>query len=195
MGTATWANLPASHKMMDPRYRGITSLQIPQVVTSNRATVKIICGEYQAFKAPFRTLSPIQNTWILRYRLVCDSGIEPKRIYSDSLHSGRSWLFRFQKRKLVGEEHLVVYTDGDEISVSTEANSVRLSWYPGSLLGNRSPGWPNRNEYQEECGLLLKSTKWYLYQTSETLEDRKEIINGKIEKSGNSCTWYRESKK
>jgi len=31
-GLQLWANLPSSHKMMDPRYRGVSSNQIPQVV-------------------------------------------------------------------------------------------------------------------------------------------------------------------
>ena len=30
-GFQLWANLPASHKMMDPRYRGLTADQIPEV--------------------------------------------------------------------------------------------------------------------------------------------------------------------
>ena len=30
-GFQLWANLPASHKMMDPRYRGLTNDEIPEV--------------------------------------------------------------------------------------------------------------------------------------------------------------------
>ena len=30
-GFQFWANLPASHKMMEPRYRGILSGEIPEV--------------------------------------------------------------------------------------------------------------------------------------------------------------------
>src|SRR5512140_2873087 len=34
-GFQLWANLPASHKMMDPRYRGHTSDAMPEITTSS----------------------------------------------------------------------------------------------------------------------------------------------------------------
>src|ERR1044072_6801334 len=34
-GCQLWANLPASHKMMDPRYRDVKSGQIPEVTLEN----------------------------------------------------------------------------------------------------------------------------------------------------------------
>src|SRR5271157_5825534 len=40
-GFQLWANLPASHKMMDPRYRGITSDQIPAVAGPDGTTIKV----------------------------------------------------------------------------------------------------------------------------------------------------------
>jgi hypothetical protein len=43
-GFQLWANLPASHKMMAPRYRGILAKEIPTVV-SGGATIKVIAGK------------------------------------------------------------------------------------------------------------------------------------------------------
>ncbi|MDA8106645.1 MAG: hypothetical protein M0Z71_14865 [Nitrospiraceae bacterium] len=43
-GFQLWANLPASHKMMDPRYREVKSDQIPDKKLSSGASVRIICG-------------------------------------------------------------------------------------------------------------------------------------------------------
>jgi hypothetical protein len=43
-GFQLWANLPATHKMMDPRYRDVTSGQIPEVALGNGITAKIVCG-------------------------------------------------------------------------------------------------------------------------------------------------------
>src|SRR5512139_3879439 len=34
-GFQLWANLPASHKMMDPRYRGLTAAEIPEVTDAD----------------------------------------------------------------------------------------------------------------------------------------------------------------
>jgi redox-sensitive bicupin YhaK (pirin superfamily) len=43
-GFQLWANLPASHKMMDPRYRDVTSNQIPEVMLDKGVNAKIISG-------------------------------------------------------------------------------------------------------------------------------------------------------
>jgi hypothetical protein len=43
-GFQLWANLPAKQKMMDPRYRDITSAMIPEVKLENGAVIKIVCG-------------------------------------------------------------------------------------------------------------------------------------------------------
>ena len=40
-GFQLWANLPASHKMMDPRYRDVISEQIPEVVLESGAKIPI----------------------------------------------------------------------------------------------------------------------------------------------------------
>ena len=46
-GYQLWANLPASHKMMTPRYREVKQSQIPEVKLDSGAKVKIICGQDQ----------------------------------------------------------------------------------------------------------------------------------------------------
>ncbi len=43
-GFQLWANLPASQKMMAPRYRGITADRIPEVELENGARIKVIAG-------------------------------------------------------------------------------------------------------------------------------------------------------
>jgi len=43
-GFQLWANLPASHKMMDPRYRDVKRGEIPEVSMEGGALVKIVCG-------------------------------------------------------------------------------------------------------------------------------------------------------
>lgn len=51
-GFQLWANLPASHKMMAPRYRGITAGQIPVVQLYNGSVVQLICGNFQGVRGP-----------------------------------------------------------------------------------------------------------------------------------------------
>ncbi|MDQ1350168.1 MAG: quercetin 2,3-dioxygenase [Acidobacteriota bacterium] len=44
-GFQLWVNLPASHKMMPPRYREVKQKQIPEILFDNDVKIKILCGE------------------------------------------------------------------------------------------------------------------------------------------------------
>lgn len=57
-GFQLWANLPAKHKMMNPRYQGITSDEIPTIKTPDGAKIKVICGTING------TTGPVQNVMI-----------------------------------------------------------------------------------------------------------------------------------
>lgn len=56
MGFQLWANLPASHKMMDPRYRDITKDDIPVVALENGVNVKVIAGVVEGIKGPVQDI-------------------------------------------------------------------------------------------------------------------------------------------
>ena len=55
-GFQLWANLPRRDKLMDPRYREITSGQIPAVKTAEGATVRIICGDVGGVRGPVKEI-------------------------------------------------------------------------------------------------------------------------------------------
>jgi len=55
-GFQLWANLPASHMMMDPRYRDVDSGQIPEVALGNGITARIICGRVDGAEGPVRDI-------------------------------------------------------------------------------------------------------------------------------------------
>ena len=55
-GFQLWANLPASHKMMDPRYREVKTSQIPEVALAKGVKVKIISGQVNGTKGPVRDI-------------------------------------------------------------------------------------------------------------------------------------------
>jgi redox-sensitive bicupin YhaK (pirin superfamily) len=50
-GFQLWANLPASHKTIEPKYRDVKEKDIPEVEAGN-ARVKIICGNLGGKKGP-----------------------------------------------------------------------------------------------------------------------------------------------
>lgn len=51
-GFQLWANLPASQKMMHPRYRDVGAADIPEVKTDRGAAIKIISGEVDGVRGP-----------------------------------------------------------------------------------------------------------------------------------------------
>ncbi len=55
-GYQLWANLPATHKMMEPRYRGVESAQIPEVRSDSGAAVKIVCGTVYGVSGPVKEI-------------------------------------------------------------------------------------------------------------------------------------------
>jgi hypothetical protein len=55
-GFQLWANLPAAHKMMDPRYREVTSTQIPEAALDGGVVVKVIAGEVSGVRGPVRDI-------------------------------------------------------------------------------------------------------------------------------------------
>jgi quercetin 2,3-dioxygenase len=151
-GFQLWANLPASHKMMDPRYRGVTSEQIPVVTTGGGATLRIICGEVDGTKGPVQDV--VTDPEYL------DVTIPPKSEFTHATRPGYTVLayvidgkacFCQQKNPfayevegvnyfdtpsdpLVPNATLVLFDDGERIVVSTEDEPVRFLLMAGKPI-------------------------------------------------------------
>jgi quercetin 2,3-dioxygenase len=134
-GFQLWANLPASQKMMSPRYRDVTSDQIPEVTLPNDIRVKIIAGEVKGTKGAVQDIV-IDPTYL-------DVTIPPRSEFRHPTKPGHtvfayvfdgSAFFDPEKKDLVGNEHLVLFGDGDEVVVSTESQSGRFLFLSGKPL-------------------------------------------------------------
>jgi hypothetical protein len=55
-GFQLWANLPATQKMMAPRYREIKAAEIPQVTLASGATVRIVSGAVAGVCGPVQEI-------------------------------------------------------------------------------------------------------------------------------------------
>ena len=55
-GFQLWVNLPAKHKMMAPRYRGIEGAGIPAATLAAGVTAKVIAGEAGGVRGPVKDL-------------------------------------------------------------------------------------------------------------------------------------------
>src|SRR3954452_17264930 len=51
-GFQLWANLPASHKMTDPRYQDIPAVAIPEITDDDGTHVRVITGEFWGKRGP-----------------------------------------------------------------------------------------------------------------------------------------------
>ena len=135
-GFQLWANLPATHKMMNPRYRDITKDQIPEVVVNDNVKVKIICGEVNGVKGPVQDV--ITDPEYL------DVSIEPNSEFKHSIvntHNVFAYAIEGEatfdpiKDEIVGAEHLVIFKEGDEVLIQTKDKSVRFLLISGQPIG------------------------------------------------------------
>ncbi len=135
-GFQLWANLPASHKMMDPRYRDITKEQIPEVIVNDSVKVKIICGEINGVKGPVQDI--VTDPEYL------DVSIEPNSEFRhtiDNTHNVFAYVIEGEaiydpiKNEIVGAEHLVIYREGDEALIQTKDKPVRFLLISGKPIG------------------------------------------------------------
>ena len=151
-GFQLWANLPASQKMMDPRYRDVKSSQIPEVSLDNGTKIRIICGQVGDIKGPVRDIIidpeyidvtvPPETTYRHRTKIghnvfayVIDGKgffCEEKQPFSFEVE-GTNY-FDIETEPFVGNETLVLFEDGDEVVVSTEAEPTRLLLISGKPI-------------------------------------------------------------
>jgi redox-sensitive bicupin YhaK (pirin superfamily) len=135
-GFQLWANLPASHKMMDPRYRDIKSQQVPEIILDGGVKVKIICGEIKGMKGP------VQD--IVIHPEYLDIIVPPKSSFTHPVKKGHKAFayvmdgkgyFDQNRHEMGGPESLVIFDDGDEVLISTEDGAVRTLFVSGKPIG------------------------------------------------------------
>ncbi|MHB8482999.1 MAG: pirin family protein [Nitrospiria bacterium] len=153
-GYQLWANLPASHKMMKPRYQEIKSVQIPEVKLRSGVKVKIVCGVLEGMTGPVQDII-IEPEYL-------DVTVPPQTSFIHAVKSGHtvftyvvegkgyfdrqrdSYAFEvigvnysdFKRECLIGSGSLVLYEhQGGQIEVITEAEPVRFLFVSGKPIG------------------------------------------------------------
>ena len=134
-GFQLWANLPASHKMMDPRYRDVKSGEIPEVSTDGGAKIKIIAGTTAGTRGPAQEI--IIDPDYLDVTVPAGSlfvhPTSPGYTVFAFVFLGTAY-FEAQKKSLVASDHLVLFDDGDHITVTTEDEPVRFLLISGKPI-------------------------------------------------------------
>jgi redox-sensitive bicupin YhaK (pirin superfamily) len=135
-GFQLWANLPASHKMMSPRYREIRSDQIPMVSPADGVAVKIICGQVAGVEGPVHEIV-IDPEYL-------DVTVAPESRYNHPVKvSHRVFAYVIEGEGRFGEEHgqlveaetVVLFTDGETVQVVTGGSPVRFLLVSGKPIG------------------------------------------------------------
>ena len=184
-GFQLWANLPASHKMMDPRYRDVKNQQIPEISLENGVRVKIICGKINGTQGPVKDIVtepeyldvavPAGATFahpVKRGRNVFAYVIDGEAYFDQGRDAyghevvGTNY-FDFKRSCTCGNETMICYGDGDEVSVSSE-KGVRFLLASGKPLGEPVAWYgPIVMNTQEELRLAFEE-----YQTGTFIKHK-----------------------
>jgi redox-sensitive bicupin YhaK (pirin superfamily) len=152
-GFQLWANLPKSHKMMDPRYRDIKSSQVPELVTKNGATIKVICGTVEGKQGPVKDVIidpeylditvPALSEFVhktKRGHTVFAYVIKGKGVFCNQKNpfaydaSGENY-FDMERDYFIHNGTAVLFDDGDQVTVAAQGEPVRFLLISGKPIG------------------------------------------------------------
>jgi quercetin 2,3-dioxygenase len=148
-GFQLWANLPAAHKMIDPRYRGVVAAELPEVSAAGGAKVKVIAGRVGGVDGPVRD--------VVTQPQLLDVTVPPGQTFSHATPRGHTTLayvigglacFSEQRTAVegvsgtdlerglrLGDGHLALFGDGDGVTISAGTEPARLLLISGRPIG------------------------------------------------------------
>lgn len=151
-GFQLWANLPASHKMMNPRYRDVKRDQIPEVQFENGVKIKVICGTVNGIKGPIQDIVtdpeyldvsvPARTSFAhgvrqgytaFAYIIEGKGYFEPERDPYKFEMEGKNY-FDIKRECALGAESLIIFDDGESLAITTEHEEVRFLLVSGKPI-------------------------------------------------------------
>lgn len=151
-GFQLWANLPANLKMTSPRYQDVASRDIPEVIDDDGTSVRVVCGDFWGKSGPVdgiaanpryldvwvppgkrKTLPVETNRHAFAYVFegtgtFRDASV-PVSIQTDIVESdGKS------NMSVVGNRSLVLFDNGDEVTVKAGESGIRFLLVSGKPL-------------------------------------------------------------
>ena len=143
LGFQLWANLPASHKMMKPRYRDIKSNTIPEMLTTNGCKVRVICGTFNNTTGPVTDIvtdpeffdieippqTEFRHTVKKGYTVFCYV-IDGGGYFSDKTADALTMDKSFAENRT-----LVLLGEGDQFVVHTRDENIRFLFLSGKPIG------------------------------------------------------------
>jgi redox-sensitive bicupin YhaK (pirin superfamily) len=157
-GFQLWANLPASHKMMDPRYRDVKNENIPEVILESGTKIKIISGILGNQQGPVKdiVIDPEYLDITVPVKSEYNHPTKPGHTVIAYVIEGKGYFckeknpfsyeiegvnyFDIERNLFIGNETLILFDDGDQIMVSTETEPVRFLLISGKPI-NEPIAW------------------------------------------------------
>jgi redox-sensitive bicupin YhaK (pirin superfamily) len=152
-GFQLWANLPASHKMMAPRYREVHAAEIPTIVDAGGASIHVIAGTVGDATGPVRDVvtspeyldvaippgktftHPTPRGHTVFAYVIAGHGVFCRQSDPYSYTAVGENYFDMERDRLIGDMHLVWFTDGDQVTVTAEDEAVRFLLVSGKPIG------------------------------------------------------------
>jgi quercetin 2,3-dioxygenase len=152
-GFQLWANLPASRKMMDPRYQEVKQSEIPEVVLDNGTKMKLICGSYKKTKSPIQDivvdpeylditvpahsefLHPTKRGYTVFAYVIHGQGFLCKERKPFSYEADGENYFDIKREPYASNGALILFDDGDQVVAQTEDQSMRFLLISGKPIG------------------------------------------------------------
>jgi len=134
-GFQLWANLPAAHKMSDPRYQGVESAEIPEV-DLHGARIRVIAGTAGGVTGPVNDVT-VEPEYL-------DVTLKPEATFMHPMPSGHTvfaYLFDGEARfgaagepVAAGHGTVVLFGDGDRLTVTAGDAGARFLLISGKPL-------------------------------------------------------------
>lgn len=137
-GFQLWVNLPAEHKMISPRYRGIQGKDIPELRLDTSVVVKIISGEMRGVVGPVKGIVAAPQYFDVRMGPDTEVSIpvpEGHKVFAYVVEGPA----HFDGAGPDGSprEHLVIFNDGGLVNVRSAENGCRFLLVSGRPIGER----------------------------------------------------------
>ena len=136
-GFQLWANLPASQKMMSPRYQDIKSDQVPEIMTDDGVRIRVICGKVNDIQGPVHDIiiDPEYIDVTVPANCKFNHVTRPGHTVFSYVFEGEADFSPDSGGVVIGEKTLVLYEDGDSVLVSTGDKPVRFLLISGKPIG------------------------------------------------------------
>lgn len=146
-------NLPASHKMMDPRYQDIKSVEVPEVKLDHVGAVRVLAGTFNEITGPVKDIitdpeyldvtldsdaafsHQINKEYTAFAYVISGTGyFEPDHDPYGFEMEGKNY-FDFKRDCLAGSEELIIYEKGDAVTIQSGNQGLRFLLVSGKPIG------------------------------------------------------------